>query len=117
MTNELKNNAMTNEVAEEQLEGVAGGNWRESDGDYASGDFPRYHIGEIVWVTRGDHFVDTKCKILEVSDSKYGFWNREFVYKVQINKYGTLQEEWVEGGPVKEDVYESQLSNVDPWLR
>ena len=52
-------------------------------------------------------------KILEVSSRKYGYWNREYVYKIQKNKWGTIRYEWAEGGIIIEDVYESQLTEYN----
>lgn len=98
---------------EKQLEEVNGGIWRESDGDYASGDTPRFKVGEIVRIARGDYHVDNIAKILEVSSSKHGYWNTEFVYKIQKNKYGTLRFEWCDGGIIIDDVYESQLDKFN----
>lgn len=102
-----------NELTKDKLEEVNGGMQRESDGDYASGEHPRFHVGQIVEIVRGDHFVNNLAKILEVSSRKYGFWNREYVYKIQKNKYGTIRYEWAEGGIIIEDVYESQLTEYN----
>ena len=41
-----------NEVTKDKLE-VNGGMWRESDKDYASGEYPRFHVGQIVEIVRG----------------------------------------------------------------
>ena len=102
-----------NEVTKDKLEEVNGGMWRESDKDYASGEYPRFHVGQIVEIVRGDHFVNNLAKILEVSSRKYGYWNREYVYKIQKNKWGTIRYEWAERGNIIEDVYESQLTEYN----
>lgn len=91
---------MNDEVTNKQLEQAAGGT-------------PRFKVGEIVRIVRGDYHVDNIAKILEVLNSRHGFQNTEFVYKIQKNKYGTLRFEWCDGGIIIDDVYESQFAKFN----
>ena len=51
---------MNDEVTNKQLEQEAGGT-------------PRFKVGEIVRIVRGDYHVDNIAKILEVLNSRHGF--------------------------------------------
>ena len=63
------------------------------------------------------------CKVTILSIIWLKYWkfqaenmvtgNREYVYKIQKNKWGTIRYEWAEGGIIIEDVYESQLTEYN----
>ena len=87
--------------------------WLTSNKFYKSGEYPRYQVGATVYfhtIADDDDFFNeyfikmtyVEAEILERSSKKYGLFNREFTYTIQIK----------ESGEIKTDIYESELKSI-----
>ena len=86
--------------------------WLDSNFIYASGDKPKYKVGDRAYHiriimptlhTKKQKF-SVECEIIKVSDKKSGLFFKEFTYTVKA----------LDNGEVIEDVYESEL--YDEWV-
>lgn len=100
MADEIKKNTkVTNEISDDELEGVSGGSWDQSDWFYASGDTPKFAVGEECYYVSGGV---SRVAIIDIDYSKRGLRNKEFTYTV----------EFINCNKTKSSVYESQLRKM-----
>lgn len=100
----IKNNELNND----ELKKVSGGDWFASDNDYKSGSTPLFKVGD--WVeyfsTDTNSYGLDKGQIKEVSSSRTGWFNLEFKYTIYLPKFDREEE----------DVYESQIVNAEKLM-
>lgn len=86
--------------------------WLDSNFTYASGDKPKYKVGDKAYririimptlKTKKQKF-SIEYEIMKVSDKKHGLFFKEFTYTIKA----------LDNGEVIEDVYESEL--FDKWI-
>ena len=113
-------------ISDTDLEGVSGGDLgsevagilTSNGGFYASGDVPKYHVGQtlkIVYATKtwGTNY-DCTCVVLAVSETKTcGLLWEEFGYTVQITDApdAVLNDGLTSIGQIYQNVYEGNLYN------
>lgn len=104
------------ELSDDEVENATGGGWGASDIHYASGDTPKFSVGQHVYASTS--LYRYYGHITSVSSTKSGAINKEFTYSVlwdMRNFYFFGGETWENYDTTETGVFESELSTTPEW--